>query len=128
MRLASCLSAIRDDLLYALEACGIRTDRELLFSTSSLELYKRLPSETTTLHELDQLRTLVAESAAASASVGPALLAEECRGLLDVAAITSGVVELDDLLEGFGTPGIVQISGDKNSGKTVSATVIEVVV
>lgn len=124
MRLASCVPVIRDDLVHALETCGIRTDRDLLFSITSLELFQRLPSGTATLHELDQLKELVAESAAAPASTGLDLFSKEQQSQREAVGIVSDTPELDELFGSFSGPGVIHISGDRHAGKTVSIGVL----
>jgi len=54
MRLAA-LPNLSSNLVSGLEQCGIRTEADLLFSGSTLDVFRRLPAETTTLKELAEL-------------------------------------------------------------------------
>ena len=53
MRLRSIQPAFPEALTRALEDCGIRTDTDLLFSATPLQIYEKLPQGTVTLLELE---------------------------------------------------------------------------
>jgi hypothetical protein len=118
MRLAALVPTIPLDFVETLEKSGIRTDTELLFSGTAAEIFKRLPPETVSLHELVKYIALVTERAAAPGIRADILLSQES---LDC-ELTSGVAELDRLLGGFTGSHVFEISGDKGSGKSVRAT------
>ncbi|KII84438.1 hypothetical protein PLICRDRAFT_147192 [Plicaturopsis crispa FD-325 SS-3] len=118
MRLQTLVPHISAELIDALEQCGIRTDAELLFPGNIADIYSRLPHGSTTLSELHNSFAIVAEKAAA-----PAFRADELLriGAVDAYDLSSGVHELDQLLGGFGDNRLIEISGDKASGKTALA-------
>jgi RAD51-like protein 3 len=117
MRLAALVPTVPLDLVESLEKCGIRTDTELLFSGTAADIFKRLPPETVSLHDLTKYIALVTERAAAPGIRADILLSQESHDY----ELTSGVAELDRLLGGFGGSRVLEISGDKGSGKSVSA-------
>lgn len=116
MRLQTLVPHISVELVDALEQCGIRTDAELLFPGNIADIYSRLPHGSTTLSELHNSFAIVAEKAAA-----PAFRADELLriGAVDDYDLSSGVHELDRLLGGFGDNRLIEVSGDRGSGKTV---------
>jgi RAD51-like protein 3 len=116
MRLAACVPTIPAHIVASLETCGIRTDADLLFSGSTLEILRRLPAGTTTLRELARFTALVANLVSAPGQCAADLLKES-----EDADFLSGLLQLDEILDGLTTPGrLVEVSGDKGSGKTVS--------
>ncbi|TFK75161.1 P-loop containing nucleoside triphosphate hydrolase protein [Pluteus cervinus] len=120
MRLTAFIPTVGRELVVALEACGIQTDSDLLFSAQPLELFLRLPEGTATLQELVQFRTLVAEAAAAPSKSGSELF-EEHLAFQDPIHKVSGVFSLDALLESLVAPQIIHISGDRGAGKSAFA-------
>ncbi|KAJ7067975.1 P-loop containing nucleoside triphosphate hydrolase protein [Mycena amicta] len=104
------------NLVSCLDECGIRTEIDLLFSATTIDIFRRLPAGTTTLAQLDDFKGLVAELAAA-----PGLTAES---LIDTYAqdhteLLSGSPLLDQLLSGITGPRqLLEVSGDRGSGKT----------
>lgn len=119
MRLSVLASGSPAGLIRRLEECGIRTDYDLLFSGSPIELYHHIQPIDLPLHELTQFITLVSDRAAAPAMRGDALLLEAQGQSKEEENMDTGVVELDALLEGFGRSRVIEVSGDKGSGKTV---------
>ncbi|KAJ7162532.1 P-loop containing nucleoside triphosphate hydrolase protein [Mycena crocata] len=116
MRLAACVPSISPDLVFSLEKSGIRTDADLLFSGSTLNIFRRLPAGTTTLRELVDATAFVAESSSASGQSASALLDAHTDFNDD---FLSGVPKLDELLCGLTTSRrLIEVSGDKGSGKT----------
>jgi RAD51-like protein 3 len=120
MRLTSLVPSIPAELVAALaNSCSIRTDTDILFFGSSLDIIKKLPLGTVTLSDLERFIQLVAERASAPGRRGDEILAE-MSGQNDTHFQTScGVRELDDLIGGFGGSRVIEISGEKGSGKTV---------
>ena len=125
MRLSVLASVSPAGLIRRLEECGIRTDSDLLFSGSPIELYHRIQPIDLPLHELTQFITLVADRAAAPVIRGDTLLLEAREKNEEGENMGTGVVELDALLEGFGRSRVIEVSGDKGSGKTVRVTFLE---
>jgi len=116
MRLSS-LSSLEPNLVSALEMyCGIRTDTDLLFSQTPVEIHKRLPQHTTSLQQIAQCISTVIESASS-----PGQSAEElrCAHPPSKVDLPIGACQLDVLLGGLPEPGVIEISGEKGSGKTV---------
>jgi RAD51-like protein 3 len=123
MRLAALVPSIPADLVESLERCGIRTDAELLFSTPVFEIFRRLPAGTTTLRDLTHYVDLVAEQASAPGISAAKLLDLESKARANDPVLLSGISELDELLGGFGGHRVIEISGDSQSGKTVSVAI-----
>lgn len=123
MRLQSLIPTIPSDLVATLEACGIRTDADILFSGTPIDILQRLPPGVISLADLKRYIALVAESASARGISGDELYTEELqrRHAHDM-DITCGVEELDALVNGFGGGRVLEISGDRGSGKTVWTT------
>ncbi|KAJ7667699.1 P-loop containing nucleoside triphosphate hydrolase protein [Mycena polygramma] len=116
MRLAACIPAIPEHLVSSLEQCGIRTDADLLFSGSTLEILGRLPaSSRTTLRELVQATSFVANLASVPGQSASELMKVHATEL----DFLSGLPQLDEILHEITAPHrLVEISGDKGSGKT----------
>lgn len=122
MRLKSLVPSIPAELVVALDdACGIRTDTDLLFFGSSLDIIKKLPLGTVTLSDLEKFTERVAEQASAPGHRGDEILVEIGRLSGKHSPASCGVKELDDLVGGFGGSRVFEISGDKGSGKTALA-------
>ncbi|KAG1734176.1 P-loop containing nucleoside triphosphate hydrolase protein [Suillus lakei] len=122
MRLDSLVPSIPPELVAALDhSCGIRTDTDLLFFGSSLDIIKKLPLGTVTLSDLEKFTELVAEQASVPGHRGDEILADIGRISEKHPQASCGVKELDDLVGGFGGSRVFEISGDKGSGKTALA-------
>ncbi|KIK99168.1 hypothetical protein PAXRUDRAFT_823068 [Paxillus rubicundulus Ve08.2h10] len=122
MRLQSLIPTIPNDFVAALESCGIKTDIDLLFSGTTIEVLQRLPPGVVTLADLEKYTGLVAESASAPGIRGDKQYADELRRHHEEATdLASGVGELDALVGGFGNSRVFEISGEKGSGKTALA-------
>lgn len=109
-------------LVSALDSVGVKTDFDLLFSASPPDIFKKLPPGTISLREFNSIIIQVTQRAAASPIRGDEYLELETRrqeGQFTENAL-SGVLELDDLVGGFKLPRVIEISGDRGSGKTVS--------
>ena len=117
MRLSNLIPSIPANVVACLEVQGIRTDTDLLFSTTIFDIYKRLPAGTATLEELSEYTTIAAEIGAAPGMSGHELL------LLENAnrdgQLRTGNEELDEFLRGLDARWVVELSGDKGSGKSV---------
>ncbi|KIJ66711.1 hypothetical protein HYDPIDRAFT_26138 [Hydnomerulius pinastri MD-312] len=123
MRLHSLIPTIPPEVVSALEACGIRTDTDLLFSGTAIKILQRLPNGVVCLADLEKYIVLVAESVSAPGTRGDEECAKEPpKGSQNLALeLTSGVNELDELVGGFGNSRVFEVSGEKGSGKTALA-------
>jgi RAD51-like protein 3 len=119
MRLASLVPSIPADLVTALNTIGIRTESDLLFSATPREILNRLPPETASLEDLEGAIATVAELAAASGVSCFDLLALEPRAIDSQAPLITGNEDIDRMLSGLGRHTVIQLSGDKGSGKSV---------
>ena len=118
MRLSSFIPTISAGTVTHLEDCGILTDSDLLF-TPLFELYKRLPRNTLSFQDLARLCTTVTELSAADAILGSDLLATELGQSERDAELRVGDVHIDELLQDLGGKRIIEISGDRETGKSV---------
>ncbi|KDQ57033.1 hypothetical protein JAAARDRAFT_58515 [Jaapia argillacea MUCL 33604] len=118
MRLSSLIPLLPEHLVKALEICDIRTDTDLLFSGSPLDILHQLPPNTVNLPDLTKYIEQVIEKASAPAIRGDEWLARESQATSN---LSSGVTELDDILKGFSSPCLLEFSGSKGSGKTALA-------
>ncbi|KAH0833104.1 hypothetical protein J3R83DRAFT_12097 [Lanmaoa asiatica] len=119
MRLQSLIPTIPSDLVAVLEACGIRTEADLLFSGTPIDILQRIPPAVVSLADLKTYIGLVAEHASPRGIRGDELYTEELQRRRDYDTdITCGVDELDALVSGFGNGRVFEISGDRGSGKT----------
>ncbi|KAJ7507452.1 hypothetical protein B0H11DRAFT_1967133 [Mycena galericulata] len=119
MRLAACVPHIPAQLVSSLEKCGIRTEADLLFSGSIRDIFRRLPAGTTTLSELAEVTALVAKLTSVAGHSAAELM--EASGSNEDYFL-SGLPRLDKLLQGLSTTcRLIEVSGDKGSGKTVSS-------
>jgi len=119
MRLSNLVPSIPADLVASLEAIGVRTEIDLLFSASTFEIYKRLPANTIALQELIDFTSLAAELCAAPGMSANEALRLEKESLTGDDELCSGVEEVDEILRGLGRRRVIELSGDKGSGKTV---------
>ena len=87
-----------------------------------MALYKRLPVGTVTLAKLTATMDAVVQYAAAPVISGDKLLGQVERQMAETSAqeLTCGIPQLDELTGGFGASKVIEISGDRGSGKTVS--------
>ncbi|KAI9000477.1 P-loop containing nucleoside triphosphate hydrolase protein [Trametes punicea] len=124
MRLQQFSPPLRNELVQCLQEIGIKTDADLLLSGDHTTIFSRLPPELG-ISLLDFRRAVeeVAELASAVAMHGDKLLEMENRQHEDIFAddMLVGIPEVDALLGGFRPPRIVEVSGDKGSGKTALA-------
>lgn len=121
MRLRTIGHPLTDTLIAALEACNIKSDTDLIFSGTPTDIWLRLPPNTVSLKELESIVKQVLQKLSAAGSTGSELLVQENskRERLSVVELSSGVQALDDLVGGFGYQEILEVSGEKGSGKTV---------
>lgn len=121
MRLRAVQPPLPPGLLSALDELGIKTDADLIFYGEPMELYKKLPLGTVTLAELTKTIENVVRYVAAPGTRGDLLLQKVEQNLEECPPeeYISGVPELDKLTNGFGGSRVMEISGDRGSGKTV---------
>ncbi|KAF8518215.1 hypothetical protein JB92DRAFT_2121701 [Gautieria morchelliformis] len=115
MNLRTLLPSLADDIHRALEAAGITTAQEFLFN-QDFQLYHQFPESVAT--QIRELKAQVAERVSAPATRGDELFHREEEKERAREACLCGVDELDGLLGGFGKYGVIEIAGDKRSGKT----------
>lgn len=112
MRLAN-ITRLSKELITALEQCGIRTDADLLFSRTPLEVFQRLPNGTISLNDFLESINVVTEVVSAP-------------GMRVIDTVTqdtwvkTGVEIFDRLVGQSSRHGVIEISGAHDSGKTVS--------
>ncbi|KAJ7774212.1 P-loop containing nucleoside triphosphate hydrolase protein [Mycena maculata] len=117
MRLAACVPVIPAHLVSSLEQCGIRTEADLLFSGSTYDIFRRLPPGTTTLRELAEFTAVVAKLASVPGTSVADLMGAYTESD-DDNEFLSGLPQLDELLKVATPRRLIEISGDKGSGKT----------
>ncbi|KAH9838306.1 P-loop containing nucleoside triphosphate hydrolase protein [Rhodofomes roseus] len=107
-------------LLDALAQLGIRTDTDLLFSADPIDIFRKLPSSTLSLHDFHSFVAQVSQQASAPAVCGDVLFEQEKRKEENdlYSDLTTGVRELDGLLGGLAPPRVIEVSGDRGSGKS----------
>lgn len=121
MRLTSLVPSIPLDVVAHLENCGIRTDADLLF-TPAFDIYTALPPRTLSLQDVTQLISLVEELASAAAVPANDLLLMDNLARERDFDLSTGDPHLDAVLHGLGGRTVIEISGDRGSGKTVCST------
>ena len=128
MRLQSLIPTLSSDLVAALEASGFKTDADILFAGSPIDVLQKLPHGVISLADLKECIALVAERTSARGIQGDELYDEQLRRQLDYDTdISCGVDELDVLVNGFGNGRVFEISGDRGSGKTVRGTLFIII-
>lgn len=123
MRLRTAGSPLTDELVTALEALNIKTDTDLIFSNGSpTDIWLKLPSNTIALKELKDVVSQLILKLSAPGLTALELLDKEnqTRERRDAVELSSGMRGLDDLVGGFGRCHVLEISGDRGSGKSVS--------
>ena len=120
MRLSLC-PFMPETLVASLQEIGIRTDSELIFSKTPVEILQRLPPGTVSMQDLQNYIALIAAEVSAIGVRGDELLIiedakREHRKALDLG---TGVHRLDALLGDLNNYTLLEVSGEKGSGKTV---------
>jgi len=121
MRLSNLVPSLPAPLVASLEANGIRTEVDLLFSASTFDIFRRLPAGTVTLQELINYTSVAAELCAAPGVSAYEVFSQEEAARSNEVELQSGNSELDALLQGLGGRKVIELSGDKGSGKSVLA-------
>jgi RAD51-like protein 3 len=118
--LVESLKAVQDpSIISVLEQCGIKTEVDLLFSGSAIELYQRLPPSTISYDAFCELQEEVAFLVSSNGVSGDVELQREEEMRNAMRHVETGVPDLDQLTGGLGHCEIVEISGRPGSGKTV---------
>ena len=102
----------------------IRTETDLLFSAPTFDIFKRLPRGTISLQELIDYTDIVAELCASPAVSGYDLLSLENESQRNALEFTSGNQELDDFLVGLSGGRVIEISGDRGTGKSACFSLV----
>ncbi|KAL5504077.1 hypothetical protein ACEPAH_8150 [Sanghuangporus vaninii] len=122
MRLRALLSEYPKSLVDALDSCGIKTDEDLLCSSSLLpELWQRLPRDSMTFSQLEEIRGIAIKSLSAPGTTGKETLEGSSmseNGSDYWPKLASRCPKLIGLLNATQT-GVIEVGGDKGSGKTV---------
>jgi RAD51-like protein 3 len=120
MRLSALVPRIPAETVKILESIGFRTDVDLLFKPAS-EIYQQLPSGKLSRRELTRLCSTVTQLTAAEPVTGAALMLEEEQRMAQDGNIDlkTGDEAIDGLLAGLGGRRVIEVSGDRASGKTV---------
>ncbi|KAI0084136.1 P-loop containing nucleoside triphosphate hydrolase protein [Irpex rosettiformis] len=122
MRLKAIVPALPADLISALDDCGVRTDADLLFNSgTAMQLYEKLPEGVVTLAQLERYIRRVTEFASAPMFTGEDLVAQETKQRATFIPISTGVPQLDEIINGTDGPKVLEISGDHGTGKTLFA-------
>ncbi|EIW84090.1 hypothetical protein CONPUDRAFT_142527, partial [Coniophora puteana RWD-64-598 SS2] len=122
MRLQALVPHLPQDLVSAWAEIGIRTDTDLLFSGSAVDILSRLPEGSIRLAQLRDYIALVAQQSSSPAIRGDELLEQELApSQISTFCLTAGVPEIDSLLETSERSLVYEISGDRGSGKSILA-------
>lgn len=121
MRLANLIPSISTELVAHLNDIGIRTEIDLLFSATPLEILRHLPAGCTSLEELKSFIDLVTGLCAAPGMSALELVSLETRARTKDKELRSGNEQIDRLLCGLGGRKVIHVSGERGSGKSVGS-------
>jgi RAD51-like protein 3 len=124
MRLSNLIPSIPADLVTCLDMIDIRTEADFLFSAPTFNIFKRLPRGAISLQELIDYRDIVAELCAAPAVSGYDLLSLEDKSQRNAMEFTSENQELDNFLVGLSGGRVIEISGDRGTGKSARLSIV----
>ena len=124
MNLRTLLPSLAEDVYHALEEAGITTANDLILASRS-QVYQQLPISV--VSQIIELQEQVAGQVSAPATRGDELFKREETWEGTRESCLCGVDELDGLLGGFGKYGVIEIAGDKRSGKTVSSMLVIII-
>ncbi|KAH7911529.1 P-loop containing nucleoside triphosphate hydrolase protein [Hygrophoropsis aurantiaca] len=122
MRLQTLVPMLPLEVVSALDTIGIKTDSDLLFPGSVVDIVSKLPHGTTSLADLKKYIALVAEKSSAVGMRADEVLDREVAMRSAGQGLVSGIVALDKLVDGFGGSRVFEISGIGGSGKTSLAS------
>lgn len=122
MRLRAIDPPLPPAIIDALGECNIKTDADLMFCGTAIEIYAKIAPCDFSLAELGRCIKQVTRAASASVEQGSELFEKEevLAGKHGPVECTSGVPELDSVLEELGSHHVTEISGEHGSGKSVS--------
>ncbi|EDR08481.1 uncharacterized protein LACBIDRAFT_297196 [Laccaria bicolor S238N-H82] len=120
MRLASLVPSIPIEVVAHLENSGFRTDADVLF-TPAFDIFTVLPPKTLSLRDVAELISRVEELASAAAVPANDLLLLDNLAREQDFDLSTGDPQLDANLLGLGGRTVIEISGDRGSGKTAFA-------
>ena len=112
MRLTN-ITRLSKELVTALEQSGIRTDTDLLFSRTPLEVFHSLPNGKISLNDFLESINVVTEAVSALGMRAIDAITQDAR-------VETGVATFDQLVGQSSRQGVIEISGARESGKTVS--------
>ena len=124
MQLQQCVPPVNAELVRLLQDVGIKTDFDLLLGDDPTSIFTKLPpGHDIGLKEFREMTEKVAEIASATPTCGDRLLEQEAKRHENIFTddMLVGVPEVDAAVGGFSPPRVVEISGDTNTGKTVSS-------
>ena len=106
------------DVVAHLENSGFRTDADVLF-TPAFDIFTALPPKTLSLQDVAELISLVEKLASAAAVPANELLLMNNLAREQDFDLSTGDLLLDANFLGLGGRTVIEISGDRGSGKTV---------
>lgn len=113
-------SLISPQLLSELYALGIKTDMDFLLGGVH-EIMKRLPPQRVSFNEITKTYSSIAEHMSAQGCAASELLGEREQGAATPPLLTmNSTADLDALVD-HGKSCVLEVSGDRASGKSVSA-------
>ena len=118
MRLASLVPSIPMDVVAHLENSGFRTDADVLF-TPAFDIFTALPPKRLSLQDVAELISLVEKLSSAAAVPANELLLMDNLAREQDFDLSTGDLLLDANFLGLGGRTVIEISGDRGSGKTV---------
>ncbi|KAF8349022.1 P-loop containing nucleoside triphosphate hydrolase protein [Amanita rubescens] len=116
MRLTS-ISQLPKDLVDALGKCGIRTDSDLLFSRTPLEVFHSLPNGTISLSDFLECFNVVTEVVSVPGMRAIDIFTQD-------AWVKTGVPIFDELVGESSRHEVIEISGARGSGKSATLNVV----
>ena len=125
MRLRTVLSGESLPILEALEGCNVKTDEDLCCTQAELvAIFQRCPPGSLTFSDLERVHARVIDHLAAPGITGRSLMgkAQGRSEWKQRPGWTTGFLGLDESL-GWGGVGLVELSGDKGTMKTVTFSV-----
>lgn len=118
MRLRTLLKDESKHILRALEDCNIQTDEQFLYNSHSLvSLFQRLPSNVVAFSDLERVQENILRFLSTEGRSGAQLFEERPED--DLQNWSTGSSVLNHILQST-FPGVIEITGRKGSGKTVS--------
>jgi hypothetical protein len=120
MRLRTITPALPYTLVTELENCGIRTEADLLFNNGTvMQIFEKLPHATVTLVELEECIKAVTALVSSPWIDSGDLLAHEEGQYATYVPLSTGIPQLDKIINGLNGPQVLEVSGDHGTGKSV---------